>query len=227
MTGIMIGSVLMHMPTVQAQVSQDYLLVFGQIDADDQATLKPLRIREFPVGTSDDVGEGSAQLRVYFKSQLIFERRFEPVRYADTSAEAPLYFGETMPVTLPLTHVELFYNNELVTMVELSLNAPTVTLASPTGGETLSGQYTIRWRGIDLDDDPLSYDLYYSHDAGLTWEVLAIALDQEEFDWDTTSVAGGDQSLVRVVVSDGFATAQDQDGYDDYGRGQAAAYFPA
>jgi len=60
-----------------------------------------------------------------------------------------------------------------VTVSYLTPNqAPTVTLSAPVGGEVWAGKQTIKWTGIDLDKDTLSYDVLCSNDGGKSWKAL-------------------------------------------------------
>jgi sugar lactone lactonase YvrE len=66
--------------------------------------------------------------------------------------------GSDTPV---LRSVEAFY---------LTPNqAPTLTLATPQGGEVWKGKQTLRWTASDPDRDTLFYDVSLSGDGGRTW----------------------------------------------------------
>ncbi|HEX5323372.1 MAG TPA: Ig-like domain-containing protein, partial [Capsulimonadaceae bacterium] len=54
--------------------------------------------------------------------------------------------------------------------------APTVKFLSPTDGDAVSGQVTLRWNGADPDKDTLSYSVLYSTDGGKTWQPIKKAL---------------------------------------------------
>jgi len=88
-----------------------------------------------------------------------------------------------------------------------STNAPSVSIVSPAGGESLGGTYEITWSASDLDGDDLSYTLLYSND-GNNWTPIAIGLDEENFSLDLGNVAGGTDCLIKVVATDGFNTTE-------------------
>ncbi|MFX0207090.1 MAG: hypothetical protein ACFFDT_13965 [Candidatus Hodarchaeota archaeon] len=105
------------------------------------------------------------------------------------------------------------HNNSLLlnnTLDWLKEDAPTVTVASPNGGESLSETETLSWTASDADGDSLTYSVYYSADNGGTWALLASGLTNTSIDWDTTTVPDGEEYLIKVVVSDGTLTAEDQ-----------------
>jgi hypothetical protein len=87
--------------------------------------------------------------------------------------------------------------------------APTVEVLTPNGGEVLNGTVTVEWSSFDIDDDPLTYDVFYSDDNGSTWHDMWIGFWGTSFEWNTTLSPDGNGYMIRVVVSDGMATAQD------------------
>lgn len=76
----------------------------------------------------------------------------------------------------------------------------------PNGGETLSGNITIRWSASrDSNSHPLLYAVYYSSDDGSSWTQLAFALTATSFLWDTTSdteLRGGNYRIKIVAYDD-------------------------
>lgn len=53
---------------------------------------------------------------------------------------------------------------------------PTVAIASPSGGASLSGTAHLKWIGGDPYKDTLSYTVLYSSDAGKTWQPIKKAI---------------------------------------------------
>ncbi len=91
---------------------------------------------------------------------------------------------------------------------------PQVTLSAPNGGEVWEDQGTIEWSATDDDGDPLTFDLYYSDDAGTNWNGIASDLSGTGPDytylWDTSGLPEGDQYKVKVVADDDQAQSSDQ-----------------
>ena len=85
---------------------------------------------------------------------------------------------------------------------------PTITLTSPSGGETWSGEQDITWTATDDDDDTLTIDIYYNSDGGETWNLIAEDEPNDaSYPWDTTSVDDGSHYRLKVVADDGTIAA--------------------
>ncbi|MBN2230158.1 MAG: hypothetical protein JW779_11270 [Candidatus Thorarchaeota archaeon] len=101
-----------------------------------------------------------------------------------------------------------FISNAFYWLIEN--RAPTVELTFPNGGEVLNGTHFITWDAIDFDNDLLTFDLYYSDNNGSDWTTLVMDLTLSEYAWNTTVYDDGNGYMIRVVVSDGIATDQDE-----------------
>jgi parallel beta-helix repeat protein len=76
------------------------------------------------------------------------------------------------------------------------------TIITPNGGETIFGNYTIMWNdAVESWGLPVTYQVYYSQDAGDTWNELVSYLEDTSFLWDIRGIPDGDQYLVRIVAS--------------------------
>ncbi|MCL6580024.1 MAG: carboxypeptidase regulatory-like domain-containing protein [Firmicutes bacterium] len=91
-------------------------------------------------------------------------------------------------------------------------SGPSVTLLRPAGGELWTGTETVSWSGSSPNGYPLTYDLLYSTDGGLTYGYLARGLDGTSFVWDTSTYPSSSSYRLRVVASDGFETGQSTSG---------------
>ncbi|HET7088065.1 MAG TPA: hypothetical protein VFL17_05400 [Anaerolineae bacterium] len=116
-----------------------------------------------------------------------------------------------MPWADGATSVVLLYNNQVLDSRAVSANAPNVTITSPTQVVTwTTGTQTVAWTASDLDGDPLTYSVLYSHDAGASWELLAEGLTNPSFSVDADSLAGGSDARIRVVATDGVNIGYDE-----------------
>lgn len=86
------------------------------------------------------------------------------------------------------------------TLATYSVSLP-LTLTTPTGGERIAGgsKYTIRWIKTAAVGN---CDLFYSTNAGSTWESITTGVTGASFEWDVPSVVT-DNAMVRVRQSTG------------------------
>ena len=88
--------------------------------------------------------------------------------------------------------------------------APTLSLISPNGNETLKDSVLIEWSASDLDGDDLTFTLAYS-DGGGGWYLIEENLTGNSYEWDISNIPYSDSILIKVVVYDGFGgQAEDQ-----------------
>ncbi len=123
--------------------------------------------------------------------------------------------------------IVLLHNGDVLAERTASANLPVVTINSPNGGESLSGSTTtINWSASDLDGDSLTFVIQYSPDADTTWQTLASELTSTSYELQLDYLAGSDQALLRVLVSDGFHTGQDvSDGIFSIAKHAPEAYI--
>ena len=91
---------------------------------------------------------------------------------------------------------------------------PQITLLSPNGGETWSGEEEIRWTATDPDGVDSYVAIYISSDSGATWTFKAnVDGSLSSYSWDTTSYPSiGDTTTYRVkVVVDDYHQNQGTD----------------
>ncbi len=111
------------------------------------------------------------------------------------------------------TWVEVRYLETVLERFVRSEGTPTVTLTTPAKGDTYGGtdQVMIRWTSSDPDGDALTHTIHYSPDGGDTWRVVATRVGGTEFAWDlATAPATKGMGIIRVVASDGFNSAEDE-----------------
>ncbi len=116
--------------------------------------------------------------------------------------------GDGMPLLFEHDNI-LFTVNTFQWLTEN--RGPVVTVTSPNGGETLEGtSNSLTWTATDPNKDLLTFDIEYSADNGATWSVLASGHTTTTRNWDVTSVAEGDQYLIRVTAFDQEYSSQDE-----------------
>lgn len=124
-----------------------------------------------------------------------------PTDKADITLVAPWVDGTTS--------IALVYKGQTLDERTVSGNAPTVEITEPVeqtawkSGETQK----LSWKGDDPDQDSLHYAVFYSHDGGQKWQLLASELTDSSLELVVDSLAGGVDTRFRVVASDGVNTA--------------------
>lgn len=128
----------------------------------------------------------------------------EPTYQSDVSFIIPWIDGATQVV---LTSAQ-----GIIDQRTLSANPPQVLITNPTAAESwqAGSTHTLTWQGLDLDNDPLSYTVFYSYDGGSNWGLLAGGLSQASLDIQTDDMAGGSDVRFRVIASDGIQTGLDE-----------------
>ncbi|MHA2236009.1 MAG: hypothetical protein ACXABH_11810 [Candidatus Thorarchaeota archaeon] len=91
--------------------------------------------------------------------------------------------------------------------------APIVDLVFPNGGELLNGTHIIEFTTADPNRDALSYEVFISDNNGSDWISLESGIsgtaDGVWVTWNTTLYDDGNSYMIRVIVSDGVLTSQD------------------
>jgi len=211
-----IVSKMPHNPGSQAMpangADEPHLVASGRV-SDDQIELpRPFWIDERPAGSYDEQGDGPYSMELQnAQGNVVFIRHFDP----DADCSGPDhdcgYFRETLPFSQETMRIVFRHQGEIMRVVEVSPNAPTVTVLSPNGGEIWdgAGPYTITWHAEDADGDPLVARVLYSDDGGESWEPLAVNVLSEHYEIDASDLPGSDNALVKIKVSDGINTTSD------------------
>jgi hypothetical protein len=142
--------------------------------------------------------------------QILYTHPFTPSGGYMGITSTLLFFGEVFPYDPATARIALWHDGAELASRAVSANVPTVTILSPSGGESFTDTLPISWQGVDADvGDQLLYTIQYSPDDGNSWLMLAS-------DWltpsltveDVTWLPGSNQARVRVTASDGVNTGQ-------------------
>lgn len=126
-----------------------------------------------------------------------------------SSEPSPFFFTLTQIDPNAAAKITVSKNDAPLLTLTPSNHAPSVTVLSPNGGETLAGPQTITWAAADADGDALFFDLLFSADQGQTWLPLAARLGQTSYTVDTAQLPPTHDGLIRVIASDGFNATLD------------------
>ncbi len=90
----------------------------------------------------------------------------------------------------------------------ISANPPLISNVALQGAPNpVNGVVTLGWTASDADNDPLTFDVAYSRDNGLTFQPVAIGLDTTSTQIDTAQLGGSGTARFRVTASDGVNSA--------------------
>ncbi|MHA1982720.1 MAG: hypothetical protein ACW967_00090, partial [Candidatus Hodarchaeales archaeon] len=81
-------------------------------------------------------------------------------------------------------------------------DTPVVDVTSPLSGLTYTGLLTINWDLIDTDNLVTTFDLYYSSNSGVDWNLIEanIAKSERNFDWNPHSIVFTNTARIKVVA---------------------------
>ena len=140
--------------------------------------------------------------------------------HGDQTAAIDQHAVQTFALTFPapagqVARMELLQNSTLLASLAPGSAAPTVSIISPAGGETIDTSMTLSWRASDADaSDRLLFSVQYSPDNGQHWRALLsgfpnrsgtdiVTLNLGDLSGIPASTTGG---LIRVAASDGYNT---------------------
>jgi hypothetical protein len=100
-------------------------------------------------------------------------------------------------------------DNTLIGLKALGVSPPSVSNVQLHTSLALTSvtDATVSWTASDPDNDPLTFDVFYSTDGGLTMLPLRSGVTVTSTTVDATRLGGG-TAILRVVASDGTFTAQ-------------------
>jgi hypothetical protein len=209
------------------RISGDFLGVYGTIaSGGDAAVIHRLRrvssVAEIPELVA---GDDQYRIRLLDGGGVLADYDFTPLAADNTPT---LSFGQVVDFVPGTTEVQIIKgaDDQVLASESISANPPSVSDVTLVGApQIVSGIVTLSWTASDGDGDPLTVDVHYSADAGTTFQPLLMgvdegassgqagaqgALQEGSVEIDTAELAGSDEGVFRVVVSDGAHTDEDQ-----------------
>jgi hypothetical protein len=116
--------------------------------------------------------------------------------------EGPVMNADPFPLTLPANPPEFHYLTP-------------VSVVYPNGGETITDWATVEWTlCYDSEGHSVNYTVYFSHNLGADWTLLAENLTNTHYDWNTTTLLKTTHYVIRVIArcSEGFTVSDESDG---------------
>jgi parallel beta-helix repeat protein len=115
--------------------------------------------------------------------------------------EGPAMNDDPFPLTYPANPPEFHYLTP-------------VSVVYPNGGESITDSATIEWTPCyDSEGHAVNYTVYFSHNFGADWTMLAENLTGTHYDWNTTTLLKTTHYLIRVIAhcSEGFTVSDESD----------------
>ncbi|HEX7394606.1 MAG TPA: BACON domain-containing carbohydrate-binding protein [Anaerolineaceae bacterium] len=188
-----------------AQLSGDFLVVAGAINtAANTAGFSFIR-RVNIVNAQPIIPAGAYALRLLDSSNNPLGAD-QPI--TTTSSDVPNIqnFGRVITFQPGARKLQLVRVADGVVLAThaISANAPTVSNVALAGAPNpVSGLVTLNWTANDADGDPLTFDVQYTRDNGVTFQPIANNLTVTTAQIDTAQLGGSGAAKLRVIASDG------------------------
>jgi len=182
------------------------LYLSGYIDNGKLVVLPPQILDTGEVG-SYPTGEYTANLEAADGSILAsasFSMNYEK---GENEADNPGMFSVEIPYPEGVARLAIVKDNTEQYALNKSANTPTLSVDQPGGGNQVEGETAIDWNASDGDGDTLTYNVYYSTDKGISWQLLALDWPSPNLTIDGSLLPGSNEAIIRVSASDGLNTS--------------------
>ncbi len=188
-------------------------VISGIIDQTNATFTHKCHKLELQVDTFDYSGTGSYSIELQDRSNNILFTRYFTNYYGNSDPtkvkDEIISFNEIMPYYAATKRIVIKLGGLIIKTIEVSSNKPLVTVTYPNGGESLNGLHTVSWKASDADGDSLVFDILFSNDNGINWDVIEIGIKQTSFLWNVGYNGGSESCLIKILVSDGTNTGED------------------
>ncbi len=117
-------------------------------------------------------------------------------------------FSIRAPLPAGTTRIALYAGDKELAALSPGPGAPQVSIVTPQPNDVWNGgSRTITWSGSDPDNDPLTYAVLYSTDAGSTWLAMEIDTQSTQYTFSPDEIDGGKTVRFRVLATDGINNA--------------------
>lgn len=168
-----------------------------------------------------DQGQSSAQAFVTIAGDDLDGDGFDNLteitdttNYPNTPTFPGIATGDlTTVVNIPLAEISPY----ITPTATVDTDPPTVTVSSPTGGESFAANtvQTVTWSASD-PSDIASIDLFMSDDGGVTWKPIGLNVGNGgSFDWFVPNRPGS-STRIRVAAIDGAGNAGSDESPSDF-----------
>ena len=192
-----------------SQIEEVYYLR-GQLNVDGSGSLDSLLIQ--PGLPTVEIKPGDYAIDILDENDTVLESIPFFAIFTDIEG-GPLEmvnFNFKIPVQEGATQIVLRLGDKVLDVIAMSDNVPTVELISPNGGESWVESGLIEWKAADADGDELRVSILYSPDGGKMWHPVAGNQTGTSYEVDPSTLPNSDNGLIKLIVSDGFHSAEDQ-----------------
>lgn len=189
---------------------QRVVLAEGTITPDGEVSLQPWYTFE----STNDIASADSPHRIDAidgSDQVLASRSFELI-YDLPDQEGPLPqapFAVEVPFPDGVVAFQIISGTQVLETVSVSTGEPTVSITSPSGGETLEDEFTITWEASDPDGDTLYFDVAYNETGNPEdWFYLATAITETTWTDDFSTLPGSNAARIQVVATDGVNIAE-------------------
>ena len=135
---------------------------------------------------------------------------FTPLAGEDETA---LIVSEFVPYASGTDRVEITHpaSGDLVWAYDVSPNPPLVGNVQLVGAPSpVTGAVTLQWTGADADGGSLTYDVLYSRDDGVSWQIVEMGITDTMLVIETDDLGGSSQARFKVIANDGLNQGEAQ-----------------
>jgi hypothetical protein len=199
-----------NMATPQApRTSGNFLSVFGSIfPGKDSATIDHIA-HVSSVASIPPITPGLYSIRLVGSGGTLHDYLFTPTNVEETTYPT-LSYGQVVNYIAGTTKVEIvrMADNKILASKNIPAHSPTINNVALQGAPNpVSGTVTLGWNASDADGLPLTFDVYYSADNGVTFQPFKLGVKTSSTAIDTSNLGGSSTAILRVIASDGVNTA--------------------
>jgi hypothetical protein len=196
-------------PDLLSTASNQTLSVLGTIDL----TKSTIKLDPFMVlpGSKFTVRPANSSFSIDLldrKGGTLARYPFDPKVYTNIAQnkDKMALLSEAIPYIPCVKEIVISKDNKEMASRIVDDYPPKVRIIFPTGGETLTGNITVRWQASDADGGNLTYFVLYSTDAGRSWQDVASDIKDTQTTVNMATLPGTSVGLFRIIATDGVNT---------------------
>ncbi|MCB0117222.1 MAG: hypothetical protein KDD84_24150, partial [Caldilineaceae bacterium] len=194
----------------QPQDTGDYFYLYGVIDT-SKTTADFVRVRrKNGVYTPSTPGATDYAVRFIGSGDTVLST-FDIQTTINADRPERQVFNLNLPAVASVTKILLVHkpSGAVYRQHDVSANAPQIgNVSIGSAANPVTGTISLTWTASDADNNPLTFDVHYSRDNGVTFQPVRSSVTGNSVDIDTLELGGSGQALLRVTASDGSNTAQ-------------------